>query len=315
MKHLHLVPQNTTIRFLSFRKLAYAISGLGVLISIVLFFSAGLNYGIDFKGGTLIEIKNKSGPANVSDLRSKLGKLKLGDVQIQQFGSPEEVLIRVETQKGGDAVQQHVITKIKKTLGSGVEYRRVEVVGPKVSGELIYDGILAVVIAILAVLVYIWFRFEWQFGLGAVAALVHDVMLTIGVFSAFQLEFNLSIIAAILTIVGYSLNDTVVVYDRVRENLRKFKKMPLEDLLDKSINDTLSRTIMTSVTTLLALLALYIFGGEVIRGFTFAMIWGVLVGTYSSVFIASPVLMFLGVKRDWSAHGPKADKKVEGPAG
>jgi preprotein translocase SecF subunit len=315
MKHLHLVPQNTRIRFLSFRKLAYIISGLGVLLSIVLFFSAGLNYGIDFKGGTLIEIKNKSGPADVSALRSTLGKLKLGDVQIQQFGSPEEVLIRVETQKGGDAVQQHVIKKIKKILGDGVEYRRVEVVGPKVSGELIYDGILAVVIAILAVLVYIWFRFEWQFGLGAVAALVHDVMLTIGVFSAFQLEFNLSIIAAILTIVGYSLNDTVVVYDRVRENLRKYKKMPLEELLDKSINDTLSRTIMTSVTTLLALLALYIFGGEVIRGFTFAMIWGVIVGTYSSVFIASPVLMYLGVKRDWSTAGPKTDKKIEGSAG
>ncbi len=314
MKHLHLVPQNTKIRFLSFRKLAYVISGIGVLLSIILFLIAGLNYGIDFKGGTLIEIKTKDGPADIAGLRSSLGKLKLGDIQIQQFGSPEEVLIRVETQKGGDAVQQDVIRKIKATLGAGVEYRRVEVVGPKVSGELIYDGILAVVIAILAVLVYIWFRFEWQFGLGAVAALVHDVLLTIGVFSALQLEFNLSIIAAILTIVGYSLNDTVVVYDRVRENLRKFKKMPLEELLNKSINDTLSRTIMTSVTTLLALLALYSFGGEVIRGFTFAMIWGVIVGTYSSVFIASPVLMYLGVKRDWSTAGPKSDKKIENSA-
>ncbi|MHA1165906.1 MAG: protein translocase subunit SecF, partial [Alphaproteobacteria bacterium] len=192
-----------------------------------------------------------------------------------------------------------------------VEYRRVEVVGPTVSGELIQSGAIAVLVAIFSVLLYIWFRFEWQFSAGAVAALVHDVVLTIGLFCLLQLEFGLSIIAAILTIVGYSLNDTVVVFDRVRENLRKFKKMPLSELLDLSINDTLSRTILTSVTTLVALLSLYIFGGQVIRGFTFAMIWGVIVGTYSSVFVASPLLLMLGVKREWSGTG---GAKVKQPA-
>ena len=309
MKLLQIFPEETRFPFLGMRKIAFGLSGALALLSVVLFFSAGLNYGIDFLGGTLIEIKYKGGPAPIGEIRKKLGRLKLGDVQIQTFGSPSEVLIRVEEQTGGDKAQQQVLAKVKTVLGDKVEYRRVEVVGPKVSGELKVSGALAVGLAILAVLVYIWFRFEWQFGLGAVIALVHDVVLTIGLFSAFQLEFNLSIVAAILTIVGYSLNDTVVVYDRVRENLRKFKKMPLIDLLDKSINDTLSRTVVTSLTTLLALLALYVFGGEVIRGFTFAMIWGVMVGTYSSIFIASPVLLILGVKRDWSKVA-----KSEGPA-
>ena len=309
MKLLQIFPEETRFPFLGMRKIAFGLSGALALLSVVLFFSAGLNYGIDFLGGTLIEIKYKGGPAPIGEIRKKLGRLKLGDVQIQTFGSPSEVLIRVEEQTGGDKAQQQVLAKVKTVRGDKVEYRRVEVVGPKVSGELKVSGALAVGLAILAVLVYIWFRFEWQFGLGAVIALVHDVVLTIGLFSAFQLEFNLSIVAAILTIVGYSLNDTVVVYDRVRENLRKFKKMPLIDLLDKSINDTLSRTVVTSLTTLLALLALYVFGGEVIRGFTFAMIWGVMVGTYSSIFIASPVLLILGVKRDWSKVA-----KSEGPA-
>ncbi len=309
MKLLQIFPEETHFPFLGMRKFAFALSGVMALLSVVLFFTSGLNYGIDFLGGTLIEVKYKEGPAPIGEMRKKLGSLKLGDVQIQTFGSPSEVLIRVEEQTGGDKAQQQVLSKVKKVLGDKVEYRRVEVVGPKVSGELKVSGALAVGLAILAVLVYIWFRFEWQFGLGAVIALVHDVLLTIGLFSAFQLEFNLSIVAAILTIVGYSLNDTVVVYDRVRENLRKFKKMPLIELLDKSINDTLSRTVVTSLTTLLALLALYIFGGAVIRGFTFAMIWGVVVGTYSSIFIASPVLLILGVKRDWSKAA-----KSEGPA-
>ena len=196
-----------------------------------------------------------------------------------------------------------MVGKIRAVLGKDVIYRRTEVVGPTVSAELIESGIEAVLLAIFAVLLYIWFRFEWQFSLGAVAALVHDVLLTIGIFSFLKLEFNLSIIAALLTIVGYSLNDTVVVYDRIRENLRKFKKMPLEELLDLSINETLSRTILTSVTTLIALVSLFVFGTEVIRGFTFAMIWGVVVGTYSSIFIAAPILLVLGVKRDWSGVG------------
>jgi preprotein translocase SecF subunit len=286
-------------------------SSILILASLFLFFTVNLNYGIDFRGGTLIEIRTKDGPADLGDLRSRLGGIGLGDVQIQEFGDPSEVLIRIEQQTGGEENQQRSIQLVKETLGDTVDYRRVEVVGPTVSGELIRDGTIAVVAAIFAVWLYIWFRFEWQFSIGAVAALVHDVILTIGIFCLLQLEFNLSIIAAILTIVGYSLNDTVVVFDRIRENLRKFKKMGLGELVDLSLNETLSRTILTSVTTLLALGSLYIFGGQVIRGFTFAMIWGVVVGTYSSVFIASPVLMMLGVNRD---RGGSPAPKLKEPA-
>lgn len=305
------VPPDLRIPFLGLRRLSYAGSGLLMLASVVLFFTAGLNYGIDFRGGTLIEVRTKTAAADLGALRSQLGALGLGDVQIQEFGAPNDVLIRIEAQPGGDAAQQQAVQKVQAALGDAVEYRRVEVVGPTVSGELIQAGTIAVLVAIGAILLYIWFRFEWQFAIAAVAALIHDVTLTIGLFCALQLEFNLSIIAAILTIVGYSLNDTVVVFDRIRENLRKFKKMPLEELLDLSINETLARTTMTSFTTLLAILALYIFGGEVIRGFTFAMMWGVIIGTYSSIFIASPLLLRFGVKRDWSGLG---GPKVKEPA-
>ncbi len=300
MKGLRFIPSDTAVPFLRFHMIAFILSGLLVIASVGLFFTAGLNYGIDFRGGTLIEIRNKSGPVDLADIRVKVTNIGLGDVQIQEFGAPTDVLIRIEQQPGGEKEQQKSITKIKETLGDSVDYRRVEVVGPTVSGELIQSGAIAVLVAILSVLVYIWFRFEWQFSVGAITALVHDVVLTIGLFCLLQLEFGLSIIAAILTIVGYSLNDTVVVYDRVRENLRKYKKMPLVELLDLSLNDTLSRTILTSVTTLIALLSLYIFGGQVIRGFTFAMIWGVIVGTYSSVFVAAPLLVMLDIKREWS---------------
>lgn len=312
---LKIVPEDTKLRFIRLRTIAFALSAVLMVASVFLFLTRGLNYGIDFRGGTLIEIRVKQGPADLADLRAKLGGLGLGDVQIQEFGAPDEVLIRIGQQPGGEEVQQAVIDKVKAALGDTVEYRRVEVVGPTVSGELIQSGTIAVLVAMFAVLVYIWFRFEWQFALGAVAALVHDVVLTIGLFSLLQLEFNLSIIAAILTIVGYSLNDTVVVYDRVREKLRKYKKMPLDELLDFAINKTLSRTVLTSVTTLLALLSLYIFGGEVIRGFTFAMIWGVIVGTYSSIFVAAPLLLLLGVRRDWSGlGGPKVREPSAGRA-
>jgi len=311
MQGLRFIPSGTRIPFTRFRKVGIAISSILILASLFLFFTVDLNYGIDFRGGTLIEIRTKDGPADLGDLRSRLGGIGLGDVQIQEFGDPSEVLIRIEQQTGGEENQQRSIQMVKETLGDTVDYRRVEVVGPTVSGELIRDGTIAVVAAIFAVLLYIWFRFEWQFSIGAVAALVHDVILTIGIFCLLQLEFNLSIIAAILTIVGYSLNDTVVVFDRIRENLRKFKKMELGDLVDLSLNETLSRTILTSVTTLLALGSLYIFGGQVIRGFTFAMIWGVVVGTYSSVFIASPVLMLLGVNRD---RGGSPAPKLKEPA-
>jgi preprotein translocase SecF subunit len=271
-----------------------------IAISISFLFIKGLNFGIDFRGGTLIEIQKINGDADVSNIRELMKNIDIGDVRIQEFGSSSDVLIRVEQQNGGDSAQQNVIKLVKEVIGSQYEFRRVEVVGPKVSSELVYKGIIAITLAIAAVVFYIWFRFEWQFSIGAMLALMHDIMITIGLFSILQLEFNLSIIAAILTIVGYSLNDTVVVYDRIREELRKYKTMNFLDLLNLAVNSTLSRTTITSVTTLLALLSLYIFGGEVIRGFTFAMIWGVIIGTYSSIFIAAPVLLYLNVKRDWS---------------
>jgi len=266
----------------------------------------GLNYGIDFKGGILIEVKTASSKVNIKDMRSNLSNLGLGEIGLQEFGSPNEILIRIQAQEGGEKSQQLAIDIVKQALGEGIEYRRTEFVGPKISDELFWDGIYAVTAAIISILVYVWFRFEWQFSLGAILALVHDVISTIGIFALLGLEFNLSTVAAILTIAGYSINDTVVVYDRVRENLKKNTKSTLENLLNLSVNETLSRTIRTSVTTLLALLALYVFGGDVLRGFVSALIMGVIIGSYSSVFIASKILMILGVKRDWSKVGSKA---------
>ncbi len=300
---IRLVPDGTKIGFMKFSRFGVIASAIGCVASIILFLAIGLNYGIDFKGGTLIEIRTP-GPANIAELRSTVGGLALGDVELQEFGQPTDVLIRVETQPGGEEAQQGAINKVKAALGDDIDYRRVEVVGPKVSGELAQQGIIAVIMALFAVMVYIWFRFEWHFALGAVASLTHDVLLTLGLFAILQIQFNLSIIAAILTIVGYSLNDTVVVYDRVRENLRKYKQMSLEDLIDLSLNQMLPRTILTSVSTLVALLALYFFGGEVIRGFTFTMIWGVLIGTYSSIYIAAPLLIYLGAHIDRPGRDP-----------
>jgi preprotein translocase SecF subunit len=307
---LKLVPENTSIPFVAYRKAAFAFSLLIVLASIALVFTKGLNFGIDFKGGTMIEIETPEA-ADISAIRTQLNGLGLGDVQVQTFGAPNDVLIRIQSQGGEPGSDQQVVELVKQELGESVQYRRVEVVGPKVSGELVNSGVTAVVLAVALMLIYVWFRFEWQFSIGAVLALVHDVITTIGIFSLLQIEFSLPIIAAILTIVGYSMNDTVVVYDRVRENLRKYKRMDLGELIDKAINETLTRTTMTALTTLLALFALYIFGGEVIRGFTFAMIWGVIIGTYSSIFVAAPVLLILGVKRDWSetASSPEPGKK------
>ena len=298
---LKLVPAETKIDFIRLHIASFIVSASLVIASLGLFFTQGLNFGIDFKGGTLIEI-GTNGPADIADLRDIIGSLDLGEVQIQEFGSPEDVLIRVgeKADATDNAENLSAVDQIRNALPQDVTFRRIEVVGPQISGELVRAGFLAVTVAIGLMLFYIWLRFEWQFSVGAVLALIHDIILTIGVFCLIQLEFNLSIIAAILTIVGYSMNDTVVVYDRVRENLRRFKKMPLSELANLSINSTLSRTVMTSVTTLLALFSLYILGGEVIRGFTLAMIWGVFVGTYSSIFIAAPVLIYLGVKRDWS---------------
>ncbi|MCH7807462.1 MAG: protein translocase subunit SecF [Proteobacteria bacterium] len=302
---LKLVPEDTKIRFLRYRKIALVVSLILMVASAGLFFARGLNLGIDFAGGIMLHIGHEQA-IDIGDVRSALLDLKLGDISVQEFGQPEEALIRIE---GQGSVEADKIAKtsakaaLEGILGE-VDYLREEAVGAKVSGELVINGILAVVFAVMAVLVYIWFRFEWHFGVGAVVALIHDVVLTIGLFALTRLEFNLSIIAAILTIVGYSLNDTVVVYDRIRENLRKFRKMEMTDLLDLSINQTLSRTVMTSLTTLIALFSLFIFGGEVIRGFTAAMIWGVFVGTYSSVYIASPILIYLKLERtDMSLEG------------
>ncbi len=310
-KGFDFFPHGTRIDFMRWKDICLALSLVGIVGSLLLFLFNGLNYGIDFKGGTLIEVGTR-GPANLGELRDKLGGLGFGDVQIQGFGKPEDVLIRIETQPGGELAQQAVVDKVKATLGDSVDYRRTEVVGPAVSDELRVKAAFAVFFSILAIVAYVWFRFEWQFAAGVVLALFHDVMLTVGIFSILQLEFDLSVVAALLTIVGYSVNDSVVVSDRIRENLRKYKKMPIVELLNTSINETLSRTILTGGTTIAVLLALYFFGGEVIKPFTFAMLWGVVVGTYSSIFVAAPLLDYLGVKRDWSSQG---GGKVKGPAG
>jgi len=299
MKTLKLIKQNTNIQFLKYKKITLSISIIFCLISFFSLFINGLNFGIDFKGGSLIEVKSDQS-INISNVRSRLSLLNLGDVQIQNFGSDKNILVRVEASSSEN--NSTVLSRITNELQSFGEIQRTEVVGPKISSELIQKGILAIISAVGLMLFYIWIRFEWQFSLGAVLALIHDVIITIGIFSFFQIEFNLSIIAALLTIIGYSMNDTVVVYDRIRENLRKYKKQDLYDLINSSINQTLSRTVLTSFTTLLALFSLYIFGGQVIKGFTLAMIIGVFIGTYSSTFIASQLLHVLGVKRDWSKN-------------
>ncbi|MGH6855874.1 MAG: protein translocase subunit SecF [Aestuariivirga sp.] len=296
-KPIRFIPDGTKIAFMRVSRFGFFVSGILCAASILLFAFMGLNYGVDFKGGTVITIRTE-GPANLDRLRPTLGDLGLGDIELQEFGGPRDVLIRLEAQDGGEEAEQAAVAKVKAALGTGVEYRSVEVVGPKVSEELTQEAILAVVLSIGAVLIYLWFRFEWQFAVGGVISLLHDVLLSIGLFCIIGLEFNLNIIAAILTIIGYSLNDTVVVFDRIREFLRKYKSMALADLIDFSINSVLPRTMLTSVSTMIALISLYVFGGEVIRGFTFAMIWGVVVGTYSSIFIASPVLILLGTERE-----------------
>ena len=305
---LKLVPTITNVDFFKYTKVTFGGSILAMIASIGIFFMAGLNYGIDFRGGTTIRTDSQLA-VDVAKYREALETLNLGDISITQvtdLAQPNQNVtqIRIQAQEGDEAISNEVIIAVKaalKGLDNMMTFPQVESVGPKVSGELIQTAVIAVFLAIVAVLFYIWLRFEWQFSVGAVAALVHDVVLTIGVFSLLQIKFDLAIIAALLTIVGYSLNDTVVVFDRVRENLRKYKKKALKEVLNLSINETLSRTVMTSVTTLIALISLFVLGGDVIRGFVFAMIWGVVVGTYSSVFVASAILLKLNVTRDWSA--------------
>ena len=320
---LKLVPKDTKIDFFKAPMVSLGLSSIAILASIILYFSAGLNYGIDFRGGSMLMVETQE-TIDVGALRASVDGVGVGDTSVTELNDPganltgaekNVAMIRIEQKDEDPAIQNEAIVAVKDALRSGfpgIKFLSTDSVGAKVSGELVRAGVIAVVLAVAAVLFYIWLRFEWQFSVGAVVALVHDVILTIGVFALVQLEFNLAIIAAILTIVGYSLNDTVVVFDRVRENLRKFKKRSLKDVLNHSINETLSRTVMTSVTTLLALIALYVFGGDVIRGFVFAMIWGVIVGTYSSVFVASPVLLRLGVTRDWDKKDGNAGTQFAG---
>ena len=296
MRLLRLVPDDTKIPFMHLRSVSFPLSALLAIASVVLFFTVGLNFGIDFRGGTLIEVQSKTGPANLASMRSTLNRLDIGGVQLQQFGPPTDVLVRIEQQPGGDAAQQAVVEKVRAALGDAYEIRRVEIVGPTVSRELVQGGIIGSAVSLLGILIYLWFRFEWQFALGAIIATMHDVTLTIGFYAVTQLEFDLSALAVILTILGYSLNDTVVLFDRIRELLRRYKRMAIDELLDNAMNATLPRTVITASTSFLALLGLYFFGGELIRGFTAAMIFGVVVGSYSTAMIAAPMLIYFGVK-------------------
>ncbi|MBS7803747.1 protein translocase subunit SecF [Rhizobiales bacterium TNE-4] len=310
MKLLRIIPDDTKFPFMRFRRISYPFSAILSVISVVAFIMVSMNFGIDFTGGTLIEIQSKGGKFDISSVREQASDLALGEVEVQEFGDKGEVSLRFGLQQGGEKAQQQVVEKVKAAFEKDFEFRRIEVVGPRISGELVQSGTLGIVLAILAVLVYLWFRFEWQFAIGAVIATLHDLVLTIGFFAITQIEFNMTSIAAILTIVGFSLNDTVVVFDRIREMLRRYKKMPIDELLDIAINSTLSRTIYTSVTTALALLALVLFGGTVIQGFSYAMIFGVVVGIYSTVFIAAPVLIYLGVRVSGEAMAEEGSAKT-----
>jgi preprotein translocase subunit SecF len=293
---LRIVPDDTKFDFMRFRRISFPLSAILSTLAIAAYFFIGLNLGIDFVGGTVIEIQSKSGPADLASMRSTLNALNLGDVQLQQFGAPTDVLIRIPQQPGGEEAQQQAVSKVRATLGDAVDYRRVEVVGPRVSGELLAYGTIGLMLAIGGILIYLWFRFEWQFALGAMIANVHDIVLTVGFMAVTQIDFDLSSIAALLTILGYSINDTVVIFDRIREMLRRYKRMPIADLVNIAINSTLSRSVITHVTVTLALLALLLFGGPTIHSFSAAMTFGaVLVGSYTSIFIASPLLIYLGV--------------------
>ena len=308
MLRFRLAPDNVKFGFMRFRRVSYPFSAILSVVSVVLFLTVGLNFGIDFSGGTLFEVRAKQGQADLTGLRALGDKLGLGDVEVQAFGGGVDATMRVRLQPGGDAAQQVVVEKVRAVIVNDYEVRRVEVVGPRVSGELVQSGTLGVVLSIIAVLTYLWFRYEWPLAVAAVIATMHDLLLTVGFFAVTQLEFNLTSIAAILTIVGLSLNETVVVLDRIREVMRKYKKTPMPEIIDLSINAVLSRTIMTSTTTLMALLALVFFGGHVIRSFSLAMMWGVIVAMYSSIFICSPVLIYLNPRAAEGEAEPAAAK-------
>jgi preprotein translocase subunit SecF len=298
MKLLRLAPENTKFGFMRFRRVSYPLSATLSIISVAMFLFVGMNYGIDFAGGTQVDMRAKTGEAQVAEIRAKADSLRLGPVEVQRIGGESDVLLRLQVQAGGDAAQEAAIAKLRDAFSNDFEFRSVDAVGPTVSAELVQSGTLGVVVAIVAVLTYLWFRFEWQFAVGAIIGTMHDLLLTIGFFCVTQLEFNQTSIAAILTIVGYSLNETVVVLDRIRETMRKYKRLSTAEIIDMSINAVLPRTIMTATTVFLALLALFFLGGHVIRSFSAAMIWGICVATYSSIFICSPMLIYMGVRAD-----------------
>ena len=313
LRPLIVIKRIPNIDFMGLHKIGFALSMFLAVASVVLFLTVGLNYGIDFSGGVLVEARTQ-GPADIGAMRVKLNGLGLGEVSLQGFGSPDDVLIRLARQPGDDKAQMKGVDTLRQALGPSVEFRRVEVVGPKVGGELIAAGIKATVLALVAIAAYVWFRFEWPFGVGAMLSTIHDSLTTVGLFALLHLEFNLTTLAAILTIAGYSINDTVVIYDRVRETMRKHKSMDFRTLINKSLNETLSRTILTVSTTALAVLALLFFGGEVLRGFSIAMLWGIVIGTYSSLFIAAPLLYYIrpgraggDAKREEKADTGKAE--------
>lgn len=316
MKTLRFIPDGTNIDFIGKRVFAYILSFVLIFGSIGLMAVKGLNFGIDFTGGTLIEIKTPTVP-DLHAMRAMLNGLKLGEVSLQEFGDQQNVMIRLPQQSGGEGAQQAAIKTVQAHLGemfsaAPVEYRRVEYVGPQVGGELKKKGLYAMLLSMVGILGYIWLRFEWQFGVAAVISLLHDAIATLGLFAVTRMPFDLSTLAAVLLVAGYSINDTVVVFDRIRENLRKYKKLSLPELFNQAVNQTLSRSLMTSFTTLLALTALLLFGGEVIRGFTWALVFGILVGTYSSVYVAAPLLMHMNLRRGDRSAAPGAEPQAQG---
>ena len=313
MFKFNLISENINLDFLKIKNFAFIFSSILMLLTVFFIFTKGLNFGIDFKGGILIELRDKSNSVvQLAEFRKKAELLNVGEVSVQKFGKETDVLLRIQKQEGDERKQNLLIERVKQTFDKDFEIRRTEFVGPVVGDELKQAGLTAIILSLFLIMLYIWFRFEWQFALASIVALIHDVVSTIGLFSIFELEFNLSIVAAILTTAGYSINDTVVVFDRVRENLRKYKSKNHYFIYNKSINETLSRTLMTSITTLIALVIIYFFGGAVLADFALAMIWGVLIGTYSSIFIAVSFLTFFniykGEKKEDSKHVPEYER-------
>jgi preprotein translocase SecF subunit len=312
-KPFHLIPANTRIDFMRFHKPAFILSVIMVVGSLVLIFTKGLNYGIDFAGGVLMEVQSKQEQAvDLAAMRNTLDSLNIGEITLQTFGAPNDVLIRIPQQQGGDGATQAAVAKLKAALGDQWDYRRTESVGPKVGEELKSSAVWASILAMLGIMAYVWFRYEWQFGVNALLALFHDCVTTVGLFALTGMEFNLTTVAAVLTIAGYSVNDTVVIYDRIRYDLRRYKTMSLKDLINLSLNTTLSRTTVTSGLTLLSVLALALFGGEVLRGFSIAMIWGIVIGTYSTICVASPLLLYMHLHRIRGKGESKGGDKSKG---